>query len=51
MYQFAVNGQTGKIEGQKPISWVKVFFFVLFIAAIIGTIVYFANNGDAAPAN
>lgn len=51
MYQFAVNGQTGKIEGQKPISWVKVFFFVLFIAAIIGTIVYFANSGDAAPTN
>jgi LSD1 subclass zinc finger protein len=43
-YQFAINGQTGKINGQKPFSWVKIFFFVLFIAAIIGVIVFFANK-------
>ena len=34
-YQFAVNGQTGKINGSKPTSWVKVTFFVLFIIAIV----------------
>lgn len=39
-YQFAVNGQTGKINGTKPTSWVKVTFFVLFILAIIGGIVF-----------
>ncbi len=38
-YQFAVNGQTGKIEGQKPVSWVKIILLVLFIAAIIAGIV------------
>ncbi len=40
-YQFAVNGQTGKINGQKPISAIKVTLFVIFLLAVIGTIVYF----------
>jgi predicted RNA-binding Zn-ribbon protein involved in translation (DUF1610 family) len=34
-YQFAVNGQTGKINGQKPISVIKVVLFIIFILAII----------------
>ncbi len=33
-YGFQVNGQTGKIDGSKPISWIKVFFFVLFLVLI-----------------
>lgn len=43
-YQFAINGQTGKINGQKPLSWVKILLFILVIVAIIGTIVFFANQ-------
>lgn len=38
-YQFAVNGQTGKIHGTKPTSWFKVAGLVLFIIAIIVVIV------------
>ena len=38
-YQFAVNGQNGKINGQKPISTIKVVLLVLLIIAIITTIV------------
>jgi len=38
-YQFAVNGQTGKINGTKPISWGKVVLLVLFIILIIAAIV------------
>ena len=34
-FQFAVNGQTGKINGQKPISAIKVTLFVLLILTII----------------
>ena len=45
-YQFAVNGQTGKISGSKPTSWVKVTFFVLFIILIIAAI-YFATQGNS----
>ena len=40
-YQFAVNGQTGKINGTKPTSWVKVVSLIIFIVAIIATIVFF----------
>ncbi|MEM6725582.1 MAG: hypothetical protein AAF598_16190 [Bacteroidota bacterium] len=40
IYQFAINGQTGKIKGQKPISWFKVVGLILFITAIILLIVF-----------
>jgi predicted RNA-binding Zn-ribbon protein involved in translation (DUF1610 family) len=40
-YQFAVNGQTGKINGTKPTSWVKVVSLIIFIVAIIATIIFF----------
>lgn len=43
-YQFAVNGQTGKINGEKPLSWVKITLLILVIIAIIATIVIIANQ-------
>jgi ribosomal protein S27E len=41
-FQFLVNGQTGEVQGQRPYSGWKIFFFVLFLAVIVSTIVYFA---------
>ncbi len=39
VYRFLINGQTGRVYGQKPLSWFKIGFcillFILFIAAII----------------
>ncbi|HPF10050.1 MAG TPA: DNA helicase PriA [Flavobacteriaceae bacterium] len=43
-YNFFVNGQTGAIAGQRPYSFWKIFFFVLFILAVLGTIIYLANQ-------
>ena len=44
-YQFAVNGQTGKIKGQKPISATKVAILIIsIIAIIIGLIMLFSKN-------
>ncbi|MCH2044950.1 MAG: hypothetical protein MK212_12600 [Saprospiraceae bacterium] len=43
-YQFAVNGQTGTINGKKPLSWVKITLAILVVVAIIATIVILANN-------
>ena len=43
-YNFFVNGQSGVISGQRPYSFWKIFFFVLFIVALIGTILFFANS-------
>ena len=43
-YQFAINGQTGKISGQKPTSWVKVVFAILVVIAVIAGIVYLTKR-------
>ena len=48
-YQFAVNGQTGKINGSKPTSWIKVTFFILFIIAISFGIYYLVTLNNAQP--
>jgi DNA-directed RNA polymerase subunit RPC12/RpoP len=45
-YQFAVNGQTGKINGDKPLSVIKIVLFILVILVIIGLIVYFVNKNN-----
>lgn len=42
-YQVAVNGVTGKIDGEYPISWVKVMFVT--IAVLIVLLIFFANSG------
>ncbi len=39
-YQVVVNGETGKIAGDKPISWIKVALLVLAIA-VVAAVVYF----------
>lgn len=38
-YRFLVNGQTGEVQGEAPISWVKVVLFILTIALVIAGIV------------
>ena len=44
IYQFAINGQTGKIHGKKPLSWFKITFAVLFVVAIIGGLIFWFTN-------
>ena len=39
-YTYVVNGQTGKITGVAPYSWIKITAFILTIAAIIGAIAF-----------
>ncbi len=39
-YNFFVNGQTGALAGKRPYSFWKIFFFVLFIIAIISILVF-----------
>lgn len=45
-YQFAINGQTGKINGTKPTSWFKIIGLVLFIIALIAAISFFASQNN-----
>lgn len=40
VYQFAVNGQTGKVGGSAPVSALRVIIFIAIIAAIIAGLAY-----------
>lgn len=39
-YRFVINGQTGKVRGQRPWSWVKIALAVLVVAALVLGAVY-----------
>jgi hypothetical protein len=36
VYRFMINARTGEVQGERPYSFWKIFFFVLFILALIG---------------
>ncbi|NCO41155.1 MAG: primosomal protein N' (replication factor Y) - superfamily II helicase, partial [Armatimonadetes bacterium] len=43
-YHFLINGQTGEVAGQAPLSWWKILGAVLAAAAIAAA-VYFVREG------
>lgn len=43
-YRFLVNGQTGEVQGEAPISWWKVGFAVLCGLAVVAAIWYFKQG-------
>jgi DNA-directed RNA polymerase subunit RPC12/RpoP len=45
VFQFVINGQTGKIAGTKPVSWLKVTLAVLFALAVIGLFILANKDG------
>lgn len=43
IYHFSINGQTGRLYGKKPLSWVKIgFLILLFVLFIFG--IWFARE-------
>jgi hypothetical protein len=40
-YRFMVNGQTGEVQGEAPISWAKVAAVVLAVAGAASALLYF----------
>lgn len=40
IYNYAINGQTGKVMGERPYSWIKIFMLILTIGLIIGGVLY-----------
>lgn len=38
VYRFVINGQTGKLVGQAPISWWRVLFAIVLGVAVVGAI-------------
>lgn len=43
-YRFVVNGQTGKVRGERPWSWVKIAFAILLAAIVAGIIAWLNQN-------
>lgn len=49
-FRFMINGQTGRVEGEKPISWIKVTIAVVLAIVIIGVLIYLfskTNSGSS----
>jgi len=44
VYRFLVNGQTGEVQGERPVSWIKVSLAVLVGLAVVGAFVYTKMN-------
>ncbi len=41
LYHFMVNGQTGEVQGQAPVDWVKVAIVVVIVLAILAVVAFF----------
>ena len=44
-YHFTINGQTGRVSGKKPVSWVKIAFCVFLFALFIFGVWYLRESG------
>jgi hypothetical protein len=47
-FRFMINGQTGRVEGEKPVSWIKVTIAVVIAVVIIGVLIYLFTRGNGA---
>jgi DNA-directed RNA polymerase subunit RPC12/RpoP len=43
-YQILVNGRTGKVNGTRPYSWIKIALLVLVIVAVLGIVLFFVSK-------
>ena len=48
VYQFLVNGQTGKVTGKKPLSFWKIFFTVVAVLGLIAAIYFIVESQQQA---
>jgi DNA-directed RNA polymerase subunit RPC12/RpoP len=46
VYQFLVNGQTGEVQGEAPISWIKVALVVLLVIAVLVAVFWLLSAGE-----
>ncbi len=45
LYHFLINGQTGKVHGDKPLSYIKIAFTVLLFVLLIAFIWWLGEGG------
>lgn len=46
LFQFLVNGRTGEVQGQRPLSWSKIILTGVAVIAVIAAIIYFTTTGQ-----
>lgn len=49
VYRFLVNGQTGEVVGKAPWSWLKIFLFVLSLAALVAVLWFVFHDRQPPP--
>jgi predicted RNA-binding Zn-ribbon protein involved in translation (DUF1610 family) len=50
VYHFLVNGQTGEVRGQAPISWIRVILVIVVVLIILALIFWLLGQGDSGAA-
>jgi uncharacterized Zn finger protein (UPF0148 family) len=46
VYRFAINARTGDVSGERPWSWVKIFFASMASAGVLGLAYYFMEQAQ-----
>jgi hypothetical protein len=47
-YRILINGQTGKVSGARPYSWIKITLFVLMILGLIAALFFAVRSAKGA---
>jgi hypothetical protein len=50
VYHFLINGQTGEVQGEAPISWIKVVLVVMVVLIILSACFLLFSLGEASAA-
>jgi DNA-directed RNA polymerase subunit RPC12/RpoP len=50
VYHFLINGQTGEVQGQAPISWIKVAIVVIIVTIFVIALLLIFSAADAGAA-
>jgi predicted RNA-binding Zn-ribbon protein involved in translation (DUF1610 family) len=50
VYRFLVNGQTGEVQGQAPISWIRVALVIMVVVIIFTVLFLLLSQGESSAA-
>ena len=50
IYHFLINGQTGEVQGQAPISWIKVVLVIVLIVIVLAALAMLLSEGQTGAA-
>jgi len=47
VFQFVVNARTGEVQGERPLSWLKIFLLALLAVALVAGGIYLSDTINA----